>query len=167
MTEQSKYLKTGTVNDDYVVIDNMLVDKKMHEIAQKIDEYDEQLCILCVDPDTCGFSEAPFVLAEVVNTPEGPQVFKVFEFWELNDSVLERLYASDTRRVDVLAEIDKNNKKIRDEENRRYREKMESQIDVVASIIRSTKSSYTYIDEDRNAKITMYEDRPPKVEPKD
>jgi hypothetical protein len=161
------HLKLNTANDDYIVIDNMLVDKKMHEIAQKINEYDEQLCILCVDPDTCGFSEAPFVLAEVVNTAEGPQVFKVFEFWELNDSVLERLYKSDTRRVDVLAEIDKNNQRVRDEENRRYREKMESKIDLVASIIASMKSSYTYNDPERNAKITMYEDRPPKVEYKD
>jgi hypothetical protein len=164
---QSKYLKTGTVNDDYIVIDDMLVDKKMHDIAQKIDEYDEQLCILCVDPDSCTFSEAPFVLAEVVNTPQGPQVFKVFEFWELNDSVLQRLYASDTRRTNVLADIDKNNQRVRDESERRYREKIEAKKDVVASIVASMKSSYSYIDEDRDAKVTMYEDRPPKVEPKD
>jgi hypothetical protein len=103
----------------------------------------------------------------VVNTEEGPQVFKVFEFWELNDSVLERLYNSDTRRTDVLADIDANNKKIRDAENRRYREKMEAKIDLVASIVGSMKSSYSYNDEDRNAKVTMYEDRPPKVEYKD
>jgi hypothetical protein len=164
---QSKYLKTGTVNDDYIDIDDMLVDKKMHDIAQKIDEYDEQLCILCVDPDSCTFSEAPFVLAEVVNTPQGPQVFKVFEFWELNDSVLQRLYASDTRRTNVLADIDKNNQRVRDESERRYREKIEAKKDVVASIVASMKSSYSYIDEDRDAKVTMYEDRPPKVEPKD
>jgi hypothetical protein len=164
---QSKILKTNTANDDYIVIDDMLVDKKMHDIAQKIDEYDEQLCILCVDPDSCTFSEAPFVLAEVVNTPQGPQVFKVFEFWELNDSVLQRLYASDTRRTNVLADIDKNNQRVRDESERRYREKIEAKKDVVASIVASMKSSYSYIDEDRDAKVTMYEDRPPKVEMKD
>ena len=164
---QSKFLKTNTANDDYIVIDDMLVDKKMHDIAQKIDEYDEQLCILCVDPDSCTFSEAPFVLAEVVNTPQGPQVFKVFEFWELNDSVLQRLYASDTRRTNVLADIDANNKRVRDESERRYREKIEAKKDVVASIVASMRSSYSYIDEDRDAKVTMYEDRPPKVEMKD
>lgn len=164
---QSKFLKTNTANDDYIVIDDMLVDKKMHDIAQKIDEYDEQLCILCVDPDSCTFSEAPFVLAEVVNTPQGPQVFKVFEFWELNDSVLQRLYASDTRKTNVLADIDKNNQRVRDESERRYREKIEAKKDVVASIVASMKSSYSYIDEDRDAKVTMYEDRPPKVEMKD
>jgi hypothetical protein len=164
---QSKILKTNTANDDYIVIDDMLVDKKMHDIAQKIDEYDEQLCILCVDPDSCTFSEAPFVLAEVVNTPQGPQVFKVFEFWELNDSVLQRLYASDTRKTNVLADIDKNNQRVRDESERRYREKIEAKKDVVASIVASMRSSYSYIDEDRDAKVTMYEDRPPKVEMKD
>lgn len=167
MTSQSKFLKLNTPKDDYIVIDDMLVDKKMHEIAQKINDYDEQLCILCVDPNLCGFSEAPFVLAEVVNTDDGPQVFKVFEFWELNDSVLERLYLSDTRRTDVLANIDANNKRVRDEENRRYRDRMEAKKDLVASIIASSKSSYSYYDEEKDAKITMYEDRPPKVESKE
>jgi hypothetical protein len=163
---QSKFLKTNTADDQYIVIDNMLVDKKMHDIAQKIDEYDEHLCILCVDPAWCEFSEAPFVLAEIVDTKDGPQVFKVFEFWELNDSILERIYASDTRRVDVLAEMDKNNKKVKDEEHRRYREKMQATADLAASIITSRKSSYTYTDEDRDAKVTVYDDRPAKVEPK-
>jgi len=164
---QSKFLKTNTSNDDYIIVDDAIVDKRMHDIAQKINDYDEQLCILCVEPERAGVSEAPFILAEVVNTAEGPQVFKVFEFWELNDSVLERLYSSDTRRTDVLANIDANNKRVRDEENRRYREKMESKKDLVAAIIASTKSSYTYVDDETQAKITMYEDRPPKVEHKE
>lgn len=164
MTEQSKFLKTNTFDDQYIIIDDMLVDKKMHDIAQKIDEYDPQLCILCVDPMMCEFSEAPFVLAEVVNTPDGPQVFKVFEFWELNESILERVYMADTKRHDVLLNMDKKNQAIKDESQRRYKEKMAERKDIVESIIASPKSQYSYKDPDTGQKITMYEDRPAKVE---
>src|SRR5688572_16299641 len=106
MTSRFIDTKSPVNGDQFIVIDDMIVEKKMHDIVERIKDYDDRLELLCVDPATCAFSEAPFVIAEV--TPSG-EVFKVFEAWEINDAILERIYLADTRRVDVLLAIDKHN----------------------------------------------------------
>jgi len=152
--------------DNYIMIDDMIVEKGAHAVVERIKDIDDSLEVLCVDPDTCGFSEAPFVLAEVRQTPDGLRAFKIFEFWELNDSVVERVHLADSKKHDILDIIDKNNKKIRDDLRNAERDRTESKKDLVKHIIDSTKSSYSYTDTDRKAKITIYEDRPTKVEPR-
>jgi len=151
--------------DDYIMIDDMIVEKRAHAIVERIKDIDDSLEVLCVDPDMCPFSEAPFVLAEIRQTPEGPRAFKVFEFWELNDSVVERVHLADSKKHDILDIIDKHNKKIRDDIRSAEREKYEAKKDLVKHIIDNTKSSYSYIDEDRRAKITIHDDKPTERQP--
>ena len=153
--------------DNFIVIDDMIVEARSHAIVERIKDIDDSLEVLCVDPSTCTFSEAPFVLAEIRPTPNGLRAFKVFEFWELNDSVVERVHLADSKKHDILQMIDDNNSRLRDELQRSHRDKMESKKDLVAHIIADTKSKYSYYDEDRDAKVTIYEDgRLPKVEKK-
>lgn len=164
MTSQSAIMRVPG-KDDYINVHGMMVEKKAHAIVERIKDIDDSLEVLCVDPEQCGFAEAPFVLIEVRQTPEGPRALKVFDFWELNDSVVERVLMADSKRHDILELIDKNNKQVKDDLARVHRERRESKKDLIASIISSTKSSYSYVDEDRNAKVTIFEDgRLPKVE---
>jgi len=150
--------------DDFIVVNDMIVEKRAHAIVERIKDIDDSLEVLCVDPDTCGFSEAPFVLAEIRQTPTGLRAFKVFEFWELNESVVERVHLADSKKHDILEMIDKNNKKIQDDLRSAEREKWESKKDLVKHIIDNTTSSYSYIDEDRKTKITIHDDKPTEVE---
>lgn len=158
----SKYINTGSQfdTDQFIVVENSIVEKKMHDIVERIKDYDDRLEVLCVDPNNCAFSEAPFVLAEV--TPSG-EVFKVFEFWELNDAILERIYLADTRRVDVLLAIDKHNAQVKADRDRRYQEARDEKIDLVSTIVKGmrTKSEFS-IRRDSGEKVTFYEDRPAK-----
>lgn len=142
---------------DYIMVDNNIVERKMHEIVEQIKNYDDRLEIVC-NADAMGISEAPFILAEVV----GDQFYKVFEFWQLDESILERIYLADTKRVDVILNMEKNNQAIKDESQRRYREKMEASKDLVASIIGTQKSVYTFKNE-YDEIIKVYDDRPYEV----
>ena len=160
--------KSATIHlpgkDDFIMVGDMMVEKRAHAIVERIKDIDDSLEVLCVDPDMCPFSEAPFVLAEIRQTPTGFRAFKVFEFWELNDSVVERVQLADSSKHDILELIDKNNKKIQDDLKSAARERSESKKDLVEHIIANTKSSYSYIDPERNAKVTIHDDKPSEVE---
>jgi hypothetical protein len=149
--------------DDFINVHGMMVEKKAHHIVERIKDIDDSLEVLCVDPEQAGIFEAPFMLIEHRMTPDGPRAFKVFDFWELNESIVERVYLADTARHDVLAEIDKENARVKAAQESEHRSKMESKKDLVASIINNTKSSYSFVDE--GVKKTIYEDgRPVKKE---
>lgn len=157
----SKYINLNSQfdNDQFIVVEDMIVEKRMHDIVEKIKDYDDRLEVLCVDPNTCAFAEAPFIIAEVT----GNQIFKIFECWELNESVLERIYLADTKRVDVLLNMDKSNERVRLDQERRYQEKRDASRDLVSAIAKGmeTKSSFSYRRE-TGEKVTFYEDRPAK-----
>lgn len=158
----STYIDPGY--GDYIAVDGHIVEKHALYIVEKIKAINPNLEVICLDPDWADNPfEEPFMICERV----GDQVFKIFGCWELNDSVLERIHLADTKKFDVQAIIDETNKKVREETTRRYIEKREAKKDIVASTLEameSNKSSYSFTREEDGAKVTLYDDRPAKVE---
>lgn len=149
---------------EFVVVDGNIVERKMLYLVEKIKDYDPNLEVVCLDPDRADNPfEEPFLICE----RRGDQLLKIFGVWELNDSVLERIYLADSKRTDVLASIDKRNREVKAESDRRYREKREANQDIVATAIKAFNSeanSFSFTRPEDDAKVTLYDDRPPKVE---
>jgi hypothetical protein len=150
---------------EHIFIDGAMVERKAHAIVEKIKDYDERLEVLCLDPAYASdITEEPFIIGEVVIQDGKEQFFKIFGCWELNDAVLERIYLSDTRRLDVLARIDKINNAVKLDNERRYQERREASMDLVKHIVADKKSKYTFERENtqNNTKelVTIYDDRP-------
>lgn len=148
---------------EHVVVDGNIVERQALYLVEKIKDYDPNIEVLCVDPNMAGPFEEPFQICERV----GDQVYKIFGCWELNDSVLERIYLCDTKRIDVLGAMEKHNQQVRAEQQRRYKEKREAAKDIVEHAIRAfedrDKSHYSFTRESDGANVTLFDDRPAEV----
>lgn len=145
------------VGSEYVNVDGQLVERDALRIAEAIRDYDENLCIICVDPATSDINDAPFIIAQ--RCPDGV-LRRVFECWELNNTVLERIEAADTTRHDIQAYIEFKNAEARKESRMRYQEKRLEIQDIGASLLKHRKSSFSYRDPNTSEMVTIYEDRP-------
>lgn len=142
------------------------VERDVLNIAEKIREYDDNLRLQYLDPDhsEAGLSDAPWRVVEICR--DGlPRI--VLSAWELDDRILERLYAADTQRFDLLAAIDGKNRVVKQDKNRRYQEEREQEMDIITSILKSPKGRYSFeaprtgnlvtIDDDPQRKATVKE----------
>ena len=111
-------------------------------IVERIQEYDPNLRIQVLDPSSRDdVGDAPYRLVE--RCPDGIDRV-VFGIWDLDARVLERLYAADTRKHDILGRIDQNNSAQREKEKRRYKEDVLGEAkDQAVSILKSPRGSYT------------------------
>lgn len=146
---------------EFMAIDGMVVEKKALYIVEKLKDINPNIEVLALDPDrTEGLLDEPYQICE--RLPNG-RVVKIFGVMELNDSVITRVQLADSRRYDIEAQITKANAKVREEQDKKFREELAAKKDLVTSIIKSTKSSYSYLN-DSGDKVTIYEDQPSKVE---
>lgn len=120
------------------------IEQDLLGIIEKVQNYDPNLRVQFLDPsrsDSPG--DAPYRIVELC--PDGlPRV--VFSVWELNDLVLERLYAADTQKQDILANLSRHNDNVRARAQRRYDDVMGEAKELVEDILRSPKSTYTVRD---------------------
>jgi len=110
-------------------------------IVQTIQEYDPNLRVKYLDPDHGGeLGDPPYKIYELC--PDGHERL-VFGVWQLDDRVLERLWAADTQRHDIPARLEQNNAKVRQDAARRFREEQlgEAREQLVA-VLRSSKDTY-------------------------
>jgi len=143
-------------NTGYVVIDGQIVEKDALRVAEELKKYDPNLEVICVDPAHSDINDAPFIICEYVNG-----VFKrVFECWQLDDRVLDRIKFADTHKTDILAELDKTNKVRYDRKQARFRDIMEANKDLVSHVVAMKKSRYSFKDRDTGEKVTIFDDRP-------
>lgn len=126
----------------YVKLDDgAIVERDVLGIVEKITEYDENLRVQYLDPSSgADFSDAPYRIVEVC--PDG-KVREVFSVWALDEKVLERIYAADTQRIDVLTALNNHNALLRKERERRYEEKKLEAQDIVSHVLKSPKGRYT------------------------
>jgi hypothetical protein len=151
----SNYYDPGT--GDYVALDGNVVERDALRIAEAIRDYDENLVLLCLDPDNAtGISDEPFVVAERGNDGVLRPVLRA---WVLDDKILERLYNSDTKRFDVFNALVSMENKQRLESQRRYQETREETKDIVSHIA-GMKSKYTVKDSQTGEMMIFYDDRP-------
>jgi hypothetical protein len=154
MTDQ--YYDPGT--GDWVLLNGAVVERKALYIAEKIKDYDENLELLCLQPERAeGISDAPFIVAERVMENGVPVLKPVLRAYELDDRILERIYMSDTKRRDVLADIMASEDKYHADNARRYEEKREENKDIMLHLA-GMKSQYS-VEVDGEI-IMFYDDRP-------
>jgi len=128
------------LGNGFVQVDDYVVEKDVLHIIERIRDYDPNLDVLFLNPDRAGLFDAPWVVIE--HCPDG-MTRKVFEVWELNDSVIERLVMADTKRVDVLANLDKAVAQAKTENNRRFEERRLESQDKLAHLLANPRTTYT------------------------
>lgn len=133
------YFDPGT--GDHVVIDGLIVERDALSIVERIKEYDEDLEVVCLDPVMAGPNDAPFIL--LWKRPTGEYV-RVFEFWELNETIIQRIYASDQRRFDALDRTIKMEEYQKKQREDRYKDKVAETADLLAYAMKNRTSSYTF-----------------------
>lgn len=123
----------------FVVVDGQIVEKDALRIAEKLQEYDENLEILCIDPMKSDVNDAPFIICE--RRPDG-SLNRIFEAWELNDSIVERIVLADRYKFDPNARMDsiaEMTKKLKED---RYKDRQAEMADMLASAVRNKTSSF-------------------------
>jgi hypothetical protein len=150
-------MKLDVNTPELIEVDGHLVERDALKIAEALKRYDENLEILCIDPSAGpNINEAPFLICE--RCSDG-QLRRVFEAWQLDDRILQRVYSADQRRFDTLEQINRTNAEVERANLRRYQEQREESKDLVAHIAASRKSDYSF--KDRNGEhVTIREDLP-------
>lgn len=120
------------------------------DIARRVEEYDENLYIQYVPPGLADIGDAPYRLVERGKDGKDHVVFYI---WELDARVLERIYAADTQKHNILESMNKKNTAAKEEEQRRYQDKMDEAKDMLLHAMRTSKTEYTIRDGDRKFKV--------------
>ena len=128
----------------YIQLGNVLVEKDAMGIAQAIKDYDPDLDLICLDPNSAAFTSAPFMV--VWRSPQG-HYEKVLEAWELDRRILERLYVADQHKTDTLATIEQWEERNRKLSQSRYEEKLGDNNQLLEAAITNKKSSFTFDNE--------------------
>lgn len=140
--------------------DGSLIERDVLNIVQKIQEYDPNLKIQYLNPDSlAGPGDPPYRLIERCRDGEYRVVFPI---WELDDRIIDRLRRADTQRVDILATLDDNNLKARLAQKKRYDDRMEEAQDIVEHVVKSAKGRYTVPSADGQAIIKIDDTEPSK-----
>lgn len=138
---------TIVLNDgkSYIQLGDVLVDEKMYHIAKKISEYDENLKLICLEPGRVALADAPFMV--VCENADG-SFHKVLEAWEMDDRILERIWAADQHRFDSLTTIEAWEERNRKLAHNRYKEALAENHEILEAAIRNPKSSFTFENRD-------------------
>lgn len=152
----SNWYDPGT--GDYIVVDNLLVQRDALRVAEAIKDYDPNLEILCVDPEKAELSEEPFIIAE---RGKDGILRPVLRAWVLDDLVLQRLAAADGYKVNTLKTLEQLEADTKAENQRRYNDIREETKDIVGHIA-GMRSKYSVRDSRTGDLLTFYDDRPAK-----
>lgn len=140
--------------------DGTYVEEDTLRIAQKIAEYDPNLRLkYCAAVGSPG--DAPYRLVELC--PDGVERI-VFDIWELDDRVMDKLHEADNQRRDVQGLLDVANQQAKNEEVRRFRELKEEQDGIAEAIIKNNKSVFRFHNPITGDKVTVHENKPVEVE---
>lgn len=123
-----------------VQVQGQLVERDALRIAEKISEYDPNLYVQYL-AEAVRVDEPPFRVMEICR--DG--IHRVaFTAWTLDDRLLQRIRSADTAHTNPSANILSLNEKVREEAKRRYKERIAEAHDIAASVVKSSKQSYTY-----------------------
>lgn len=141
----------------YVILDGNIVERDALRIAEAIQDYDPNLVLLCLNPErTEGISDEPFVVAE---RGRDGVLRPVLRAWVLDDTILERLYNSDTHKRNVFNDLVSLENKQQANIQYKYQEQRGEIRDVVQHIA-GMKSKYTVRDSQTGDLLVFYDDRP-------
>lgn len=139
--------------------DGTYVEHDTLRIAERIQEYDPNLSLkYCATPDN--LTDAPFILVELCK--DGIERI-VFEIWELDERVLEKIYAADNQYQSIEDMLTKTNEQAKKEQNRRYTELKDEQDAIAEAIIKTDKETYTFDNPATGDKVKVHQSRPVEV----
>jgi len=132
--------------------DGSYVESDVLNVVEKIRAYDPNLNVKYCDPRLADPDDPPYKVVELC--PDGVERV-VFMVWELNEKVLERLYAADNARTNVLLDIHGNNLLAKKEQERRYREVCLEDQDILLHYVKSPKSKWSFKRREDGAIVTI------------
>ncbi len=138
-------------------VDGALVEEDALRIVEQIAEYDPRLHVVCLVPEKAAFNDAPFILCE--EQPDGT-LRRVFEFWELDARILERIRMSDGQHQSIIKALEDMEAKIKKDAEQKIDDDLAASREKLVAIAANNTNSYSYIDEDTSEKVTIYDDRP-------
>ena len=147
------YFDTGK---EMISIGGQLVEADALRVVEALKDYDENLEVLCVNPDQAEINEAPFIICERV----GDKLMRIFEAWELDDRVITRITMADGQKHNALKVAQDLEKDIRQKSKARYRDILDANHDLAASAIACKKSRFSFRDDKTGDIVTLYDDRP-------
>jgi len=141
------------------------VERDVLRIVEKVREYDSALRVKFL-AEASSLGDAPYCITEICK--DGVERVVMF-IWDLDDTVIERLYAADTQQFNVLGDLDAKNLQALANQNRRFREEQDQALDISKHILKSPKGTYSFTDEidGQKRKVTVDDDPtsgPAKVE---
>lgn len=137
------------------------VEQDVLHIVERVLEYDPNLRVKYLDPDRGGeLGDPPYKIFE--RCPDGHERL-VFGVWSLDERVLERLEAADTQRNNILLRLDGTNATARQDNARRFQEQRDSALEIVRSVIRSPKDTYTMPGDVEGTKVVFSATEPVKT----
>jgi hypothetical protein len=120
--------------------DGSFVERDVLNIIEKIYYYDPNLKVQYLE-QAASVGDAPWRLIERCNDGQWRTVFYI---WNLDERVLDRLYAADTHRHNVLAQLDTHNASVKRDTQRRYEDKRLESIDITKHVVASPKGRYSF-----------------------
>lgn len=121
--------------------EGVLVEEDVLKIVDKIRAYDDNLRVRYIDPKLAEWRDAPYAIFEVC--PDGNERL-VFSVWELDERILERLYAADKTRFNMEEQLNHANALAQKRHYERYQEKRMEEKDIVTSFLKSPKGQWSF-----------------------
>lgn len=130
-------------NGNFLVVDGQIVERDALHIAEKIQDYDPDLQLLCLDPDNlhAHVTDAPFV---VVRRRDDGRYERVLEAWQLDDRIIERIWAADSARNNQLEQLIALENKKKKEKEDADREVMMQNHELFRAALANPKSEFSF-----------------------
>lgn len=130
-------------------------------VVQRIQEYDPNLRVQYLAGRGHNLGDAPYRIMEIC--PDNVERM-VMSVWELDERVLQRLFAADTQKQNIMKNLDTVNENIREGMKRRFRDETLAEAhDKTVGILRSPKTSYT-VPNDDGTNTVFHSHEPAKTE---
>ena len=135
-------------NGNFIAVDGCLVERDALYITEKLMDYDPDLRVMCIDPDNPNvtFADAPFVVVKLM--PNGTMQ-RVLEAWQLDDTVVQRVYMADGQRNNQLDQLIKLEQQKKAEKERADKEVMGHNHQIFQGALANEKSEYTFKKDDK------------------
>lgn len=144
------------------VIDGVLVEDDALKIAQAIKDYDPKLNLVCLDPSDpdVKFTSAPFMVIQEM--PNGTYE-KVLEAWELDQRILQRVWAADHTKTNQLAALEAMEARFQKEAENARKEAVGDKTQMAIAALKNPKSSFTYRKKETGDLITVNDHGPKTI----
>jgi hypothetical protein len=145
-------------NGNYLVIDGHIVERDALRIVEKIQEYDERLSVICLDTEGSnapGVNDAPFL---VIRENDNGVYERVLEAWSLDDKIIERIWASDNQKNDILAKLVEMENAKKKEADDKAAEENGAAREMLVAAVKNPKSSFTFRDKETDDLVKIHDD---------